>query len=48
MSRTRLISSLDTEIKKIEDELFKVQQKQEALETRLFELQKAKHVIKSK
>ena len=31
MSRTRSISSIDNEIKKVEDELIKVQQKQEAL-----------------
>ena len=35
MSRTRSISSIDTEIKKVEDELIKVQQKQEALDARL-------------
>lgn len=48
MSRTRSISSIDTEIKKVEDELIKIQQKQEALETRLLELQKAKHEIESR
>lgn len=48
MSRTRSISSIDTEIKKVEDELIRVQQKQEALEARLLELQKAKHEIESK
>ena len=48
MSRTRSISSIDTEIKKVENELIKVQQKQEALEARLLELQKAKHEIESK
>ena len=48
MSRTRSISSIDTEIKKVEDELIKVQQKQEALEARLLELQKAKHEIESR
>lgn len=48
MSRTRSISSIDNEIKKIEDELIKVQQKQEALEARLLELQKAKHEIESR
>ena len=48
MSRTRSISSIDNEIKKVEDELIKVQQKQEALEARLLELQKAKHGIESK
>ena len=47
MSRTRSISSIDTEIKKVEDELTKVQQKQGALEARLLELQKAKHEIES-
>ena len=48
MSRTRSISSIDTEIKKVENELSKVQQKQEALDARLLELQKAKHEIESK
>lgn len=48
MSRTRSISSIDTEIKKVEDELIKVQQRQEVLEARLLELQKAKHEIESK
>ena len=48
MSRTRSISSIDNEIKKVEDELIKVQQKQEALEARLLELQKAKHEIESR
>lgn len=48
MSRTRSISSIDTEIKKVEDELIKVQQKQEALEAKLLELQKAKHEIESR
>ena len=48
MSRTRSISSIDTEIKKVENELIKVQQKQEALEARLLELQKAKQEIESR
>ena len=48
MSRTRSISSIDNAIKKVEDELIKVQQKQEALEARLLELQKAKHEIESR
>lgn len=48
MSRTRSISSIDTEIKKVEDELIRVQQKQEILEARLLELQKAKQEIESR
>ena len=48
MSRTRSISSIDTEIKKVEDELIRVQQKQETLEARLLELQKAKQEIESR
>ena len=48
MSRTRSISSIDNEIKKVEDELIKVQQKQESLEAKLLELQKAKHAIESR
>ena len=48
MSRTRSISSIDTEIKKVEDELIRVQKKQETLEARLLELQKAKQKIESR
>ena len=48
MSRTRSISSIDTEIKKVEDELIRVQQKQETLEARLLELQKAKQETESR
>ena len=48
MSRTRSISSIDTEINKVEDELIRVQQKQKTLEARLLELQKAKQEIESR
>lgn len=39
---------LKAEIKKVENELLKVQQKQETLEARLLKLQKAKHEIESR
>lgn len=40
MARTRSISSIDSEIQKIEAELIKVRNKQENLESTLLELQK--------
>ena len=48
MARTRSISSIDTEIKKIEEELIKVRKKQECLEDELLKLQKAKQEIETK
>ena len=48
MARTRSISSIDSEIQKIEDELIKVQKKQEELEARLLDLQNAKQEIETK
>ena len=39
MARTRSISSIDSEIQKIEAELIKVRNKQESLESTLLELQ---------
>ena len=42
MARTRSISSIDSEIQKIEAELIKVRNKQENLESTLLELQKQK------
>ena len=48
MSRTRSISSIDTEIQKIEAELVKVQQKHETLEANLLALRKSKHEIESR
>lgn len=48
MARTRSISSIDTEITKVEEELSKVQKKQESLENQLLKLQKAKQEIETK
>lgn len=48
MARTRSISSIDSEIQKIEDELIKVRKKQETLEETLLKLQKAKQEIETK
>lgn len=50
MARTRSISSIDSEIQKIEAELIKVRNKhkQENLESTLLELQKQKQEIESK
>lgn len=45
MARTRSISSIDSEIQKIEAELIKVRNKQENLESTLLELQKQKQEI---
>ena len=48
MARTRSISSIDSEIQKIEDELIKVRKKQETLEETLLKLQKTKQEIETK
>lgn len=48
MARTRSISSIDTEIMKIEEELIKVRKKQESLENELLKLQRAKQEIETK
>lgn len=48
MARTRSISSIDSEIQKIEEELIKVRKKQETLEETLLKLQKAKQEIETK
>jgi seryl-tRNA synthetase len=42
MARTRSTASIDIEIQKITDELIKVQNKKDALEAKLLELQKKK------
>ena len=47
MARTRSISSIDSEIQKIEAELIKVRNKQENLESTLLELQKQKQGLKT-
>jgi len=48
MARTRSITSIDNEIKKIEDELTRVRTKQEELENQLLELQNAKQEIETR
>lgn len=48
MARTRSITSINNEIKKVEEELIKVQKKQEELEARLLDLQNAKQKIETK
>ncbi len=48
MARNRSISSIDSEIQKIEEELIKVHKKQETLESQLSELQKTKQEIEAK
>jgi len=48
MARTRSISSIDTEISKVEKELAKAQERVDALSTKLLKLQKTKqeHEVK--
>ena len=48
MARTRSIESIDAEIQQIESELTKLRAKQESLEDKLLELQKAKQEIEAK
>ena len=48
MARTRSITSINNGIKKVEEELIKVQKKQEELEARLLDLQNAKQEIETK
>lgn len=48
MARTKSTSSIDTEILKINDELSKLQKKQEVLTDRLLELQKQKQEQEAK
>ena len=48
MARTRSITSINNEIKKVEEELTKVRIKQEELEARLLDLQNAKQEIETK
>ena len=42
MARTRSISSIETEIEKVETELVKAQEKVDAISTKLLKLQKQK------
>lgn len=48
MARARSISKIDADIAKVTSELVKVQQKQEALEEQLLELQKLKRECEAK
>lgn len=48
MARNRSITSIDSEIQKIEDELNKIYKKQEELEAELTKLQKTKQEIEAK
>jgi septal ring factor EnvC (AmiA/AmiB activator) len=47
MARVRSISSIEAEIKKVEADLAKTQQKCDTLSARLLELQKQKHEYKA-
>ena len=48
MARTRSITQINNEIKKVEEELTKVRNKQEELEARLLDLQNKKQEIETK
>lgn len=48
MARTRSITSINNEIRKVEEELIKVHNKQEKLENQLLDLQNAKQEIETK
>ncbi len=48
MARTKSTSSIDAEMLKINDELAKLQKKQDALTDRLLELQKQKQEMEAK
>ena len=48
MARTRSIDSINAEIQQVESELEKLRTKQESLEDKLLELQKAKQEIEAK
>ena len=48
MARTRSITSINNEIKKVEEELTKVRNKQEEPEARLLDLQNKKQEIETK
>lgn len=48
MARMRSISSIETEISKVESDLTKAQEKYDALSARLLELQKMKQEIEAK
>lgn len=47
MARTKSMTSIDNDIKKIEDELSKVRNRQEELEAQLLELKKAKQELET-
>lgn len=48
MARTRSISSIDTELSKLQAELIKAQEKCDTLSARILELQNQKQLIESK
>ena len=48
MARTRSMTSIDAEISKVENELSKLQEKQDALIAQLTELQKLKQEFETK
>lgn len=48
MARMRSISSIETEISKVESDLAKAQEKVDSLSPRLFEFQKTKQEIEAK
>ena len=48
MARMRLISSIETEISKVESDLLKAQERVDSLSARLLELQKTKQEIEAK
>ena len=48
MARTRSISSIDTEIAKLQAELTKVQEKCDSIATRILELQNQKMLVEAK
>ena len=48
MARTRSITSINREIQKVEDELMKVRNKQDELESHLLELKNVKQEIETK
>ena len=48
MARTRTIASIDTELSKLQEELMKLQQKEEAIKSRQLQLQKQKREQETK
>lgn len=48
MARTRTIASIDTELSKLQEELVKLQQKEETIKSRQLQLQKQKREQETK